>query len=197
MSRRKEPWATYAQWLVDNRKLCATTVSTYLTLMRRVIRHAGHPLTAEGAHGWIESLPAHHRSPHRAAYRAFAEWSKEVGHPIPALPLVRADVPEEVIDALDALVRSGIPMKLLGSLRWDVADSPAKRAAFPDRTFLRVGIGAGADVAAVPLDAAEVLRRWGYPDGDPGPTDLVVPRAPGAAEPIPYPVLTRILHSGR
>ena len=196
MSRRQEPWATYAKWLVENRALCATTVSTYLTLVRRVIRHAGNPLTAEGVGAWIDSLPAHHRSPHRAAYRAFAEWSAEVGHPIPSIPVARADVPAEVVDALDAIVRSGIPAKLLGALRWSIDDSPGKRAAFPDRTFLRVG-GATGDFAALPADAAATLRAWAYPDAAPGPESLVVPRAPGAAEPIPYVVLTRLLHTGR
>lgn len=193
MTRRAEPWATYAQWLADRRKLNPTTISTYLTLVRRIIRQSGHPLSAEGVGAWIESLPSHHRSPHRAAYRAFAEWSLEQGHIVPVIPRAHIDIPDEALEALDAFVRTGLTARTISSLRWDVDNSPAKRAAFPDRVFLRVEGDGGVALAAVPADAAETLRRWAYGDATPGSADPVVPRALGAQEPIAYGVLIRLL----
>lgn len=197
MTRRSEPWATYAQWLAETRALNPTTISTYLTLARRVLRHAGTPLTSDGVGAWIESLPVHHRSPHRAAYRAFAEWSAAQGHPIPAIPVRTADLSDEAIDALDAFVRGGIPIRAIPLLVWDVDDSPAKRAAFPDRIFLRVGAAGLGDYAVVPRDAAGALRRWAYGDAEVGATDPVVPRAPGSKDPIASTVLARLLRLGR
>ena len=197
MSRRQEPWTTYAAWLAERRRLNPTTISTYCTLVRRVIRNGGTPLTAEGIGAWIESLPQHHRTPHRAAYRAFAEWSAEQGHPIPAIPVRTADLTPDVIDAVDSLVRAGIPIRAVPMLRWDIDDSPTKRAAFPDRVFIRIG-GAGlGDYAALPRDVADTLRQWAYGDVEVGPDDPIVPRAPGVREPIAYTVLARILRLGR
>ena len=192
MARRQEPWTTYGKWLVETRALNPTTISTYLTLVRRILRNAELPLTSVSVGDWIDSLPAHHRSPHRAAYRAFAEWSRGMGHVVPALPTLTADITDEAIDALDDIVRSGIPAKLVGALKWDVDDSPAKRAAFPDRIFVRVDPAIG-DYAALPAAAAATLRAWAYGDRTPGPEDLIVPRSPGSADPLPYTALYRML----
>jgi len=193
MTRRTEPWLTYAKWLTDNRGLGSTTVSTYLTLARRVIRNSGHPLTAEGIGAWIDSLPSHHRSPHRAAYRAFAEWSLVQGHTVPAIPRAHIALSDEALAGLDAFLRAGLTARTIAGLRWDIDNSPAKRAAFPDRVFIRVDTEEGSALAAVPADAAEAVRRWAYGDVTPEPTDPVVPRALGAKEPIPYGVLLRLL----
>lgn len=197
MRSRAEPWKSFSEWLVSSRGLGPASVSTYLTQVRRIL--VGVPeLSTAAVVEWIEQLPAHHRSPHRTAYRAYAAFRAERGEAVPDLPLgeVTVSIPDAVLDALIYLQdRSGLGSRGLAAMKWG-ALVPGK-GSFPDHLFFTAPPEIRADYAILPKAHLDVVTAWAYPDGSPPPDAPLVPRAPGDRVALAATAMSRLTRERR
>lgn len=197
MRTREEPWKSFAEWLVSARGLGPASVSTYLTQVRRILA-AVPDLSTEKIAAWVDALPSHHRSPHRTAYRAYAEFRGASGEPVPVLPVSEpiVTVPDAVVDALAYLQeRSGVSARGLAAMRWGAVVKD--KAAFPDHYFFLAPTEIRADYAVLPRVQLDIVTAWAYPDGAPGPDAPLVPRAPGERYPLPATAISRLVRDRR
>ena len=197
MSRvRREPWSDFAEWLTIERGLASTSISTYISQVRRALREVPD-LDGLKVARWINALPVTHRGSYRASYRAFGEWLRKERHlEIPELPSIRAErgFPVAVLSALHVLRADGLTTSIIQALRWSVDKDGVAAKAYPHLVFFIVP---GADgilvLRGVSRAAAAVLKAWAYPDSEPGPTDPVVPIAPASKEPVSLTSLRMLL----
>jgi hypothetical protein len=158
------------------------------------------PLASEGLADWIESLPSHHRSPHRTAWRCYVAWRASLGEDVPDLvpPEPLTPVPPEVTDAIaDMLAVSHLrPRSLAALTRGARVASEAKERAFPGRVFFTAPEGVSADFALLPREALDVIAAWGWQDDAPASAP-VVPRAPGDMVPMAPTTMQRLLRERR
>jgi len=196
---RSEPWKTFATWLVAPRGLTSASVSTYLTQVRRMLAHA--PLTSEGLAEWVATLPAHHRSPHRTAWRCYVAWSASVGEEVPDLVVSEpaVDVPDDVVAAVALLVSaSHLKPRDLAGMTWGMrVHSEAKEHAFPDRMFFTAPAGVTADYALLLREPLAVVTRWAYGDDAPSVSAPLLPRSPGDVVPMAPTTVQRLLREHR
>lgn len=199
MRNREEPWKSFAAWLVTSRGLGSASVSTYLTQTRRILA-AVPDLSTDAVAAWIDLLPSHHRSPHRTAYRAYAEWRVGIGEPVPTLPVTEPTVtlPGAVVDALAHLQeRSGLGSRGLAAMRWGARVEGSKAAAFPEHYFFLAPPEIRADYAVLPRVQVDIVTAWAYPNGSPGPDAPLIPRAPGDRHALPATAISRLIRERR
>ena len=199
MRSRDEPWKSFAAWLVASRGLGPASVSTYLTQTRRILA-AVPDLSTHAVTAWIDVLPSHHRSPHRTAYRAYAEWRATVGEPVATLPVAEPMVtlPDAVVDALAYLQeRSGLGSRGLAAMRWGARVEGAKAVAFPEHYFFLAPPEIRADYAVLPRAQVDIVTAWAYPNGSPGPDAPLIPRAPEERHALPATAISRIIRERR
>jgi hypothetical protein len=196
---RPEPWNTFALWLQDeeNRDVSPATASNYISLVRRILSRLD-VLTPDALAKYVEALPVHHRSPVRAAWRRFVEWSAQKADPVivPTFPVVEIKtLPEDVQAAIRILRQDGVTAPYLRLLTWDLFDDPAITGMFPTKTWLVAPAPAKPDAYPLSSAALNVLRTWAYGQKMPGKTDPVIPRKPGVTQPMPLATLRRILRA--
>jgi len=198
---RPEPWNSFAAYLTAERGLGPSSISTYLTQVRRILA-AVEPLTPDALVAWIDALPSHHRSPHRTAWRCYVAWSASIGTPVPDLvaPEPSAPPPDEVVDALAALL-AGAHLRPRDFVRlvWsDQIADPAKAKAFPAKVFFRAPSGVSADLVLLPRAPLQTLSLWAYgEDGPPSPQHPLVPRVPGDDAPMAVTTIQRLIRERR
>ena len=193
--KRTEPWESYAVWLKAERDVSAQTANNYVSLVRRIFASLD-TLSSDALAEYVDSHPVAHRSPMRAAWRRFVEWSAQRVPPvaIPNFPKVEADtLPIAVLSAIRVLRGEGVTCANMRLLTWNEDQDPALALLMPDRTWIRSPEGHKIDAFPLSPSALRVLRDWGYPDRTPGQDDPLVPRGPGVAKPMPLATLRRIL----
>jgi hypothetical protein len=197
---RPEPWNSFAAWLTAQRGLNASSVSTYLTQVRRMLA-AVTPLNNDGLVAWIDALPSHHRSPHRAAWRCYVAWRASEGEDVPdvAPPEPSTPPPADVVEAIDALLTGSHlrPRDVVGLTWGQRVHSEAKERAFPDRVFFSAPAGVKADFALLPCDPLAVITAWAYGDNAPTGPRPVLPRTPHDAAPMAATTIQRLLRERR
>ena len=199
---RPEPWKSFADWLTAHRGLNPASVSTYLTQVRRMLTGV-QPLTSEGLAGWVDTLPSHHRSPHRTAWRCYVAWSESIGEAVPDLvaPEPTVEIPMHVVDATgDILTSAHLKPRDFVGMTWALrAHNEVRERAFPDKVFFRAPAGVKADYALLPRESLNTVTRWAYGDAALPPTGDVplLPRAPGESVPLTATTLQRLLRERR
>lgn len=188
-------WAAYASWLADQGRK-PTTISNYVSQARQILAGT-NSLTPENVDAFIQVKAASLHGQYRSAWRSFVAWAESNGVQVAgALPRRTTAVPDHVLQAVRLLRASGLTMKTIGALRWDVREDAALLAHFPDSIFLAAPPGASFHVVPVPSSVAEVLHAWGHP-GMPyphaGASAPLVPAWPGAPSPMPLATLSRLL----
>jgi hypothetical protein len=197
---RSEPWKSFADWLTAQRGLNPASVSTYLTQVRRMLAEVT-PLTSEGLVAWVDTLPAHHRSPHRTAWRCYVGWRASLEEAVPDLVAAdpTPDVPPEVVDAIAEVVSgSRLKPRDLAGMTWSMRSMNESRdRAFPDKVFFKAPVTVDADLVLVPREALQVIGEWvGLIDA--APEAPVVPRSPSdPLQPMPATTMARLIRERR
>lgn len=192
---RQEPWASFAAWLRDERQVTRQTASNYVSLVRRIL--AGITIIESDAiASFVDGHPSHHRSPMRAAWRRFVEWSAQKADPVavPTFPVIETEtLPDDVQAAIRVLRQDGITAQVMRRLTWDVETDQSLVALMPTAIWLRPPEGVKHDYLPVSKAAAKALRTWAYGDDEPTPSDPVVPRSPNDHRPMPLATIRRVL----
>jgi hypothetical protein len=197
---RSEPWKSFADWLTAQRGLNPASVSTYLTQVRRMLAEVT-PLTSEGLVAWVDTLPAHHRSPHRTAWRCYVGWRASLEEAVPDLVAAdpTPDVPPEVVDAIAEVVSgSRLKPRDLAGMTWSMRSlNESRDRAFPDKVFFKAPVTVDADLVLVPREALQVIGEWvGLIDA--APEAPVVPRSPSdPLQPMPATTMARLIRERR
>jgi hypothetical protein len=197
---RSEPWKSFADGLTAQRGLNPASVSTYLTQVRRMLAEVT-PLTSEGLVAWVDTLPAHHRSPHRTAWRCYVGWRASLEEAVPDLVAAdpTPDVPPEVVDAIAEVVSgSRLKPRDLAGMTWSMRSlNESRDRAFPDKVFFKAPVTVDADLVLVPREALQVIGEWvGLIDA--APEAPVVPRSPSdPLQPMPATTMARLIRERR
>lgn len=197
---RSEPWKSFASWLTAHRGLNPASVSTYLTQVRRMLAEVT-PLTSEGLVTWVDALPAHHRSPHRTAWRCYVGWRADQGEEVPDLVAIdpTVDVPPEVVDAIAEVVSgSRLKPRDLAGMTWSMrVVNESRDRAFPDKVFFKAPVTVDADLVLVPREPLQTIGAWlGLIDADPAAP--LIPRSPAEPlQPMPPTTVARLIRERR
>ena len=205
--RAFEEYALHRGWSTATR-----TVRVYA--LRAALSQIADPTDAEEVALYHDSLAHTTRKNFRANWRSYIQFRQECGlHPFPAnapigirgksTPAIRCSLPDEVVVALRALVRDGIPPKALAALRWKdvIEDGTLTRfRAILDRKVHSANVERSyAPLTIAGRVALGDLRSWAAEvDGrDPAPELPLVPMRPGSHIPASAGLIRQVVHDPR
>lgn len=183
----------FAQWLVLTRKLSKGSARVYVSNVKTMLAAAPEEgVTADFVQSYSEAHPAK-----RTPYRVFREWAQEKHQmSLPELPHrtsgrtrkhiieaedtgVVAEVPEAVLDALDALLQGSITAKILSKLMWGHLTHVPEKHRYECPTP-----GDIETVTVLPEAYVQTLLNWASPAPGKELYTPFVPRKPGSLKQI-------------
>lgn len=212
MAKRKD-LTKFAQWLEDERGMIDSSVNTYVSYVRRILRGAGNDLTDVAALvRSFHEIPRSSRNGARAAWKAFTAFLAAQGHPAPpVMPRTQRDgeriiaeaeasakveaarvtLPNDVLAGLCEIAqRQEHALAFLAQLRWQhVTETPVQMSGV-DGLFVEHPASRKEAGVIVDRTLLERLRAWGRPNT---PAHPLIPLASGSAEPWPSGELQRLI----